>query len=79
MTKLFNLFGRKKAEPEIDWEAKFKKAVTDLERQAEEHRVLSEHALALEAAVAQLRPDALAMRRKRQMDRDRRAGKGVVS
>lgn len=52
-----------------DWEAKFKKATTDLAAQ-------SVKAADLAAEVESLRPDALAMRRKRQMDRDRRKGRG---
>ena len=43
------------------WEAKFKKAITDLAAARDE--------------VEALTPDALAMRRKRQIDRDRKAAK----
>ncbi len=70
-------------------EAKFKQAVADLEKQAGEIAALkrdyarrgellldarSEREIA-EAEAKALRPDALAMRRKRQMDRDRRKGR----
>lgn len=70
--------------------AKFKKVVADLEKQAGEIAVLKQLAenadsrsrgferlnLALISENNALRPDALAMRRKRQMDRDRRKGNG---
>jgi hypothetical protein len=61
---------------------KFKRAATDLEKQIELNAELHELAdgraakvLALSSEIAALRPDALAMRRKRQMDRDRRKGR----
>ncbi|HMO76742.1 MAG TPA: hypothetical protein PKD99_12460 [Sphingopyxis sp.] len=38
-----------------EWEAKFKKAVADLAAEVEQHRVLSKHALALEAEIAKFR------------------------
>ncbi len=73
--------------------AKFKRAATDLAAQAEEIAAYKEGAKALhrglddymatiraqEAEIDSLRPDALAMRRKRQMDRDRVAGKRGVA
>lgn len=83
--KGFRLKAEKRAD---DFEAKFKKAVADLEKQAGEIAVLrrdyarrgeliqearNERDRA-EAEAKFLRPDALAMRRKRQMDRDRRKG-----
>jgi len=65
--------------PEADWEAKFKKAITDLEKQA---RDISHYKIALERMeldrdnwreqALRDEPDALAMRRKRERDRDRR-------
>lgn len=65
---------------------KFKLAVTDLEKQAEEiagykHRAgLADDLLnAQSSEILALRPDALAMRRKRQMDRERVAGKRGVA
>ena len=65
-----------------DLEAKYKQAVADLEKQAGEiagykHRAaLADDLLnAQSAEILSLRPDALAMRRKRQMDRDRRKGR----
>ena len=59
-----------------DWEAKFKTAVTDLEGEVRE-RKQAQYDLALARLdIESLRPDALAMRRKRQMDRDRRKGRG---
>ena len=66
-----------------DLEAKYKRAVADLEKQAGEIAALREansslasgNALLSKEVIA-LRPDALAMRRKRQMDRDRRKGRG---
>lgn len=64
-------------------EAKFKKAVADLEKQAGEIETLKALVERLRdkknralAEADDLRPDALAMRRKRQMDRDRRKGNG---
>lgn len=75
-----------------DWEAKYKKAITDLAAAREEIAVLHKEAdpdiaalrdeivgLRLEntdlrTQIGQLRPDALAMRRKREMDRERRKG-----
>jgi len=68
---------------------KFKKAITDLAaavRERDRYHLdadesanivddLSAHIVTLDAEIAALRPDALAMRRKRQMDRNRRKGK----
>lgn len=73
------------------WEAKFKQVVADLEKQAGEIAVLrrlAENAesrsrgfeklnLALISENNALRPDALAMRRKRQRDRDLKAAKAA--
>lgn len=60
--------------------AKFKRAATDLAAQAEERdRVIGNLKQIIGKQIdelADLRPDALAMRRKRQMDRDRRKGNG---
>lgn len=59
VSELLNLFGRKKAEdptpaqapaPEIDWEAKFKRAATDLAAQAEEIEGLRGDVVAAEKA-----------------------------
>jgi len=72
------------------WEAKFKTAITDLEKQAGEMAELgrdrdewkasalgyADSVTALNIEIDKLTPDALAMRRKRQMDRDRRKGRG---
>lgn len=55
--------------------AKFKKAITDLAAAREEIAVLKDAVEQAEAQADTLRPDALAMRRKREMDRDRRKGK----
>lgn len=71
-------------------EAKYKQAVADLEKQAGEIAALKRDYARrgeliqearnerdrAEAEAKSLRPDALAMRRKRQMDRDRRKGNG---
>lgn len=61
--------------PETDWEAKFKKAITDLAAAREEVAVLRDAVEQAEAQADTLRPDALAMRLKRERDRDRRKGK----
>lgn len=72
--------------PETDWEAKFKKAITDLAAARDEVAKLQDelinargwaehhHTTSLQRAqeIAELTPDALAMRRKRERDRDRR-------
>ena len=79
-----------------DWEAKYKKAITDLAAARDEIAMLgdalktrTELVDAVEAnntikdrvisdlneTIESLRPDALAMRRKRAMDRDRKKGK----
>lgn len=62
---------------------KFKQAVADLERVVSRNQELMFEKGQLAAAnsslrseINDLRPDALAMRRKRQMDRDRRKGRG---
>lgn len=55
--------------------AKFKKAITDLAAAREEVAVLRDAVEQAEAQADTLRPDALAMRRKREKDRDRRKGK----
>lgn len=65
-----------------DWEAKFKQAITDL---ADKSLALCDTQAELRATESLLinaenerdafRPDALAMRRKRRMDRDRKAAK----
>ncbi len=64
---------------ETDWEAKFKQAITDLAEANDRSASLLQEEYAestrLSKELADLRPDALAMRRKRQMDRDRRKGK----
>lgn len=64
------------------FEDKFKKAITDLAAAREEIAHLDECEKRLDAdrnhwraEANSLRPDALAMRRKRQRDRDRRKGK----
>lgn len=69
-------------DPETDWEAKFKKAITDLAAAREEIAHLDECEKRLDAdrnhwraEANSLRPDAEAMRRKRERDRDRRKGK----
>ena len=66
-----------------DWEAEYKQAVAVLEKQAGEidqlKSELGAEALViagLHRTIDELRPDALAMRRKRQRDRDRRKGNG---
>lgn len=73
--------------------ARFKLAATDLAAQAEEIAKLTnerdaaqaecdrikQQSIAIVRENHDLRPDAVAMRRKRQMDRDRRAGKAVKS
>lgn len=66
-----------------DWQAKYKQAAADLEKQAGEIATLREEAEHLRAelwsATEQAREnaaDAEAMRRKRQRDRDRRKGNG---
>lgn len=66
-----------------DFEARFKRAIADLEKQAGEIAEWRDDAEAwkrtvnrLDKEIESLRPDALAMRRKRQMDRDRRKGNG---
>lgn len=63
--------------------AKYKQAVADLEKQAGEiarlETTVAEHRESfaeLTSELEDIRPDALAMRRKRQMDRDRRKGNG---
>lgn len=56
----------------VAYDAKFKTAVTDLEKQAAQLESLTTANALLTKEVYSLRPDALAMRRKRQMDRDRR-------
>lgn len=53
---------------------KFRTAITDLEKQAGQLESLTTANALLTKEVYSLRPDALAMRRKRQMDRDRRKG-----
>lgn len=58
-----------------DWEAKFKKAITDLAAARDQVDIRGRIIDGLEETIADLRPDALAMRRKREMDRDRRKGK----
>lgn len=76
-------------DPETDWEAKFKKAITDLAAAREEVAGLAENVASMKNLAARrddlirqqtdeiksLRPDALAMRLKRERDRDRRKGK----
>lgn len=65
-----------------DWEAKFKRAATDLAAQAEEiakqDGIIEGMAWEIrghEETIAALRPDAEAMRKKRAADRKRMAGK----
>lgn len=60
---------------EAEATAKFKKAVTDLEKQAVAMRMVGVSRDLWREEADELRPDALAMRRKRQMDRDRKAAK----
>lgn len=76
MPSLFTNWLPKKPKPEpVDWEAKFKKAITDLAAAREEIEGLRGDVAAAEKAADDYRPDALAMRRKRERDRDRRKGK----
>jgi hypothetical protein len=83
MKSLFtNWLPKKPSPPETDWEAKYKKAITDL---ADKSLALCDTQAELRATESLLinaenerdafRPDALAMRRKRRMDRDRKAAK----
>lgn len=57
------------------WEAKYKKAITDLAAARDEVASLKRAVENQRASIASFMPDALAMRRKRQMDRDRKAAK----
>lgn len=83
MPSLFTNWLPKKPKPEpVDWEAKFKKAITDLAAAREEIAHLDECEKRLDAdrnhwraEANSLRPDAEAMRRKRERDRNRRKGK----
>lgn len=82
------LLGKMKRERD-EFEAKFKKAITDLAAARDEVAKLQDelinargwaehhHTTSLQRAqeIAELTPDALAMRRKRERDRDRRKGK----
>ena len=61
--------------PAIDWEAKYKKAITDLAAARDEVASLKRAVENQRASIASFMPDALAMRRKRRMDRDRKAAK----
>lgn len=58
-----------------EWQAKFKQAVADLEKQAVKIEVLEDAILQAEAQADALRPDAESMRKKRAADRKRMAGK----
>lgn len=69
-------------DPETDWEAKFKRAATDLAAQAEEIAGLKQHVMSItrdrnswREEANTLRPDAEAMRKKRAADRKRMAVK----
>ena len=91
LTEIENLKAELRAADNLasGWEAKYKKAVADLEKQAGEiadyRQALaraenmmdqaSERLAEIREERDDLRPDALAMRRKRQMDRDRRKGR----
>lgn len=59
----------------VDWEAKFKKAITDLAAARDQVDIRGRIIDGLEETISDLRPDALAMRRKRERDRNRRKGK----
>ena len=89
MNILNKLGFRKPAATPVDWEAKFKRAATDLAAQADE---IAAYGLTLENSakviaddrksfveltneIASLRPDAEAMRAKRKRDRDMKAAK----
>lgn len=61
-----------------DWEAKFKKAIKDIADQADEITLLNRKLLKQAATIESLRPDAEAMRAKRQRDRDQKAAKRAV-
>lgn len=76
MPSLFTNWFQKKPEPHaVDWEAKYKKAITDLAAARDELASLKRAVENQRASIASFMPDALAMRRKRQMDRDRKAAK----
>lgn len=68
------LLGKMKRERD-EFEAKYKKAITDLAAARDEVASLKRAVENQRASIARFMPDALAMRRKRQMDRDRKAAK----
>jgi hypothetical protein len=68
MTKLLDLFGLMRVSEHEALNERFKDAIVDLEHETRISKSLL-------AEIKRLEPDALAMRRKRQMDRDRKAAK----
>lgn len=57
------------------WEAKFKRAATDLAAEVQERKTAQYDLARARLEIAALRPDAEAMRKKRAADRKRMAGK----